>query len=145
MKSTDTIQPAASTSSEAIILGTSSERPIELKVENHRGRQRRTSQTNLFKSKIIELRESGKTPNEIVDMYFRHVSLSLISNWMKDRAKIMKAAAGKYKKMFKIRPAKKYVRLYSELLKVFSTARNQGRCVDLTGFGQRHIKFSKRC
>ena len=43
LKSTDTIQPAASTSSEPIILGTSSDRPIELKVENRRGRQRRNS------------------------------------------------------------------------------------------------------
>ena len=116
LKSTDTIQPAVFRSSEPIVLGTSSDRPIELKVENRRGRQRRNSRTNLFKSKIIEIRESGKTPNEIMDMYSGHVSLSLISKWMKDRTKIMKAAAGEYKKMFKIRPTKKYIRLYSELI-----------------------------
>ena len=65
-----------------------------------------------------------------MDMYSGHVSLRLISKWMKDRAKIMKAAAGKYNKMFKIQPAKKYIRLYSELIQVFNTARNQGRRVD---------------
>ena len=65
-----------------------------------------------------------------MDMYSGHVSLSLISKWMKDQAKIMKAVAGEYKKIFKIRPAKKYIRLYSELIKVFSTARNQGSRVD---------------
>ena len=129
-KSTDTIQPAECISSEPIILGTFSSRPIELKVENHIGRQRRTSRTNLFKSKIIELREPGKTPNEIIDMYSGHVSLSPISKWIKNLAKIMKAAAGEYKKMFKIRPSKKYLCLYSELIQVFSTARNQGRHVD---------------
>ena len=116
LKSTDTIQPAVFTSSEPIILGTSSDKTIELKVANCRGRQRRTSRTNLFKSKIIELRESGKTPNEIMDMYSGHASLSLMSKWMKDRANTMKAAAGEYKKMFKIRPTKKYIRLYSELI-----------------------------
>ena len=130
LKSTDTIQPAECISSEPIILGTSSSRPIELKVENHIGRQRRTSRTNIFKSKIIELRESGKTPNEIMDMYSGHVSLSPISEWIKNRAKIMKAAAGEFKKRFKIRPPRKYIRLYSELIQVFSTARNQGRRVN---------------
>ena len=143
LKSTDTIQPAASTSFEPIILGTSSDRPIELKVENRRGRQRRTSRTNLFKSKIIERRESGKTPNEVMDMFSGHVSLSLISKWMKDQAKIMKAAAGEYKKMFKIQPAKKYIRLYSELIKVFSTARNQGRRVDFNWLWSKARKINR--
>ena len=124
LKSTDTIQPAECISSESIILGTSSGRTIELKVENHIGHHHRTSRTNLFKSKIIELRESGKTPNEIMDMHSGHVSLSPISKWIKNRAKIMKAAAGEYKKMFYVQPPKKYIRLYSELTQVFSTARN---------------------
>ena len=65
-----------------------------------------------------------------MDMHSGHASPSLISEWMKDRTKIMKATAGKYKKMFKIRPAKKYIRLYSELTQVFSAVRNQGRRVD---------------
>ena len=123
----DTIQPARSTSSEPIILGTSSDRPTEIKAENRRGHQRRISRTNIFKSKIIELRETGKTPNEVMDMYSGHVSLSPISKWIKNRAKIMKAAAGEFKKRFKIQPPRKYIRLYSELIQVFSTARNQGR------------------
>ena len=101
LKSTDIIQPAGSISPEPVILGTSSDIPIQLKVENRRGRQRRTPWTNLFKSNNIELIESGKTPNEIMDMYSGHLSLSLISKWMKDRAKIIKAAAGEYKEMFK--------------------------------------------
>ena len=36
-----------------------------------------------------------------MDMYSGHLSLSLISKWMKDRAKIIKTAAGEYKEMFK--------------------------------------------
>ena len=62
---------------------------------------------------------------------------------MKDRAKIMKAATGEFKKMFKIRPAKKYIRLYSELIKVFSTARNQGRCVDFNWLWSKAHKIKR--
>ena len=79
-----------------------------------------------------------------MDMYSGHVSLRLISKWMKDRAKIMKAAAGKYNKMFKIRPAKKYIRLYSELMCLIQQETKAGVWI-LTGFGQRHVKLIERC
>ena len=78
-----------------------------------------------------------------MDMYSGHVSLRLISKWMKDRAKIMKAAAGKYNKMFKIRPAKKYNRLYSELIQVFNTARNQGWRVDFNWLWSKARKINR--
>lgn len=42
LKSTDITQPAGSVSPEPIILGRNSDIPIQLKVENRRGRQRRT-------------------------------------------------------------------------------------------------------
>ena len=52
-------------------------------IEKRRGSQHRTSRTNLFKSKIIELRESGKTLTEISDL-FPGIALSQISKWTKD-------------------------------------------------------------
>ena len=139
----DTIQPARSTSSEPIILGTSSDRPTEIKAENSRGHQRRISRTNIFKSKIIELRELGKSPNEIMDMYSGQVSLSLISTWIKDRVKIMKAATRQYNKMFKIRFFKKYIHLCSELILEFSTARNQRRRVDFNWLWSKARKINR--
>ena len=54
----------------------------------------------------------------------------------------MKAAAGEYKKMFNIWPAKKCIRLYSELIQVISTARNQGRHADLNWLWSKACKIN---
>ena len=42
----------------------------------------------------------------------------------------MKAAAVEHKSMLKIRPTRKYTRLYSEIIQKFSAARKEGRRVD---------------
>ena len=54
--------------SKLVFFGTSSDRPIEVK-----GHQRRASGTNIFKSKIIELRDSGKIPKLSYGYVFRTV------------------------------------------------------------------------
>ena len=125
------------------IPGTSSEKPIVIRVENRRGSQRRISRTNIFKAKVIEMREAGKTPNEIVEMYSGNLSLSLISKWMKNRANIIKAAASEQKQMFKIRPGRKYTSLYSELIKVFTRARSQGKRVDFNWIWSKARKINR--
>ena len=66
------------------------------KIEKRRESQHRTSSTNLFKSKIVVLRESGKTQNEILEL-FSGIALSKVSKWIKTPAKIMKSAAEDHK------------------------------------------------
>ena len=110
-------------------------------IEKRRGSQHRTSRTNLFRSKVIELHESGRTPNEILEL-FPGIALSQKSKWMKDGAKIMKAAAGEHKTMLKTRPTRKYNRLYSELIQKFSAARKQGRRINFDRIWSKARKIS---
>ena len=49
---------------------------------------------------------------------------------MKQKEAIKKAAVTEHRNLFKIRPARKYMNLYAELLKVFTASRANGHRVD---------------
>ena len=67
------------------------------------------------------------TPAELVEKYssFR---LDMPKN--KQKELIKKAAVEERTNFFKIRPSRKYINLYAELLKAFTNSRGKGRRVD---------------
>ena len=49
---------------------------------------------------------------------------------MKQKEAIKKAAVGEHRNLFKIHPARKYINIYAELLKVFTVYRGKDHRVD---------------
>ena len=80
------------------------------------------------KAKVINELDAGDSPSDVTEKY--KISKSMVSNWLKNKINIMKAAANEHKIHLKIRPARKYLDEYKELLTVFKNARTWGHQVD---------------
>ena len=86
-----------------------------------------------FKAQVIHDREGGITSAELVEKYssFR-LDEPKICRWMKQKEAKMKAVFREHRNLFKIRPARMYINLYAELLKVFSASRGKSHRVDFS-------------
>ena len=95
-------------------------------------KRRRQKHTAEFKTEVLEKLAEGKTPKEVISIYYSfNINKSQISKWKMAKDKIIAAAADrKDKKLIKIRPATKHKELYRELLKVFQETRSKGRHED---------------
>ena len=84
-----------------------------------------------FKAQVIHNQKDGMTPVELVEKYstFR-LDEPKICRWIKQKEAIIKVAVGKHRNLFKIPPARTYINLYAELLKVFTASRGKGHRVD---------------
>jgi len=71
------------------------------------------------------------TQEEIANKY--RINQSLVSKWIKIKAKTMAAAVDAHKKMLKIRKGSKHKQLHSILFTKFKEARSKGYCVDFRG------------
>ena len=82
-------------------------------------KKKRLSYPAKFKAQVIHDRKGGMTPEKLVEKYssFR-LDEPKIGRWMKQKEAIKKVAVGEHRNLFKIRPARKYINLYAELLKV---------------------------
>ncbi len=93
-----------------------------------RGQSRRGQYSAIFKSNVIADAERGDSHNELALKY--KINRSLVSKWLKDKSKILKAAGGEYKKHLKNRPSRKYNDLYLALKEKFKTAQGKGHRVN---------------
>ena len=69
-----------------------------------RGQDVRKQYPAHFKAKVINAIEAGDSPSDMTEKY--KISKSMVSNWLKNKVKIMDQAASEHKKHLKIRPAK---------------------------------------
>ena len=75
---------------------------------------------------MIEDREKGMKPCELVEKYSNFRLEPKISRWMKQKDSILKAAASEHKNLMKIRPSIRYNKLLDHLKIVFDDARANG-------------------
>ena len=97
-----------------------------------------------FKAEVIQGRENGLKPNELVQKYsnFR-LDEPKISRWMKEKHAILTAAAGKHKSLLKIRPSIKHNELFDKPRPLFNEARSKGQFVDFNWLWSKARKIYK--
>ena len=92
---------------------TTNEQDSLKRIENRCGREVRTSITNGFKVRVIAAVASGEKPIDAAKKF--NVNRSQISEWLKNKDVINKAAVKENKQHFKVRPTVKYNALHDEL------------------------------
>lgn len=98
------------------------------KPSGRRGKDRREKHSFIKKSNVIDDFEAGMDQDVIAEHY--SINRSLVSKWVKDKARINEMAVSNLRETFKKRPSQKYKTVYTELLKRFKAAREKGRYVN---------------
>ena len=107
-------------------------------------KKKRLSYPIKFKAQVIEDREKGMKPCELVEKFsnFR-LDEPKISRWVKQKDSILKAAASEHKNLMKIRPSIKYNKLFDHLKIVFDDARAKGQVVDFNWIWSKARKLNR--
>ena len=111
-------------------------------VSARRGQNRREQHPSTRKAEVIHDYEAG-IKQDIISAKYK-INRSLVSKWYKEREKIFKCAASEYRKHLKIRPATKYLELYSVLKKDFQDARSKGHRVNFGWLWSRARKIQRQ-